>query len=173
MAVLHEWIGQIGVGVGSLASLLGQWMAIGGQRKIKREEEEAKRQQMRDEFQKNTLMKIQVLSAKYVDLTVQYMRTKSRLGGSEVGVERENRLDTCATLNFEVWKTTRNLAIFRERVKDHQMREKLEVLSQKVGEYVNVKRDVPRDEIEPAMLDLNAAYQDANSYLGTILRALL
>jgi hypothetical protein len=41
MALPQEWIALAGVGVGFLGSPLNQWMATGGQRKIKREEEEA------------------------------------------------------------------------------------------------------------------------------------
>ncbi len=181
MAVSDAWIGLIGAGVGSFISLLGQWVATVGQWKMKREEleakrqeDEAKRQQPRDEFQKNTLIEIQEITAEVVDLTVRYVQAKNRVRGSEEDVEKEEqRIDICLTLIIEAQNTNRKLASLRERVKDQQMRGELEVLSQKVGWYLSLKRDVPIDEIEPATLDLDAAYQDANGHLGTILRALL
>jgi hypothetical protein len=120
MAVPQEWIALAGVGVGFLGSLLNQWMATGGQRKIKREEEEARRQYIRDDFQRETLMKVQVLSASLVAHTVNLMGARNRAVAESRTTDPRKFLEACEQLNDQTWKISNRLAILRQRVRDDQ-----------------------------------------------------
>lgn len=70
MAGIQDWntlivacTGVVSASIGATGAIMGQLVLAGHQRKLRLFEEEGKREQARDDFQKNTLIKIQVLSA--------------------------------------------------------------------------------------------------------------
>src|SRR5271157_2831294 len=177
MAGIQDWntlivacTGVVSASIGAAGAIMGQSVLAGHQRKLRLFEEEGKREQARDDFQKNTLMKIQVLSARLVSQTVDLMSARLKKPTTEEFLDPKKFSEVTEGLNERALSDFRRLALLRERVQDDQLREKLQELNRRVGKYI-AKR-VPRNEIEAAMQDMDTAYHDANDHLGPILRKL-
>lgn len=132
----------------------------------KRTEIEAQRAQARDDFQRKTLMSVQAVASSLMNAAHAYLRALA-----EVPAEHPGFPITLKPLYEKTANLSLKLAVLQERVKDVDVRVKLDTLVSRIA-FHGMKR-ISREDVPGIANDINDHYKAVCARLGDVLRDLL
>jgi hypothetical protein len=174
---LNAFIQALFAMVGGLLTLLGvilsQRMMTAREREARLAEQEAERLRAHNRFQAKSLMAAQKLAARLIERAVDVMSLRIRVEKADATHDENWAFlkEELRKVSDEARKIGNELALFRERIVNDELRAKLRVLYATVGKYR--WQAVPEIKIAEAVEDMNAQFQEANDLLGELLRKLI